>query len=177
MRGTRSAERLRDVIRRCPDERTQTQALYALNDLPAPAPLIPLSLKPRQGHAYVERVALEVPVYFSVLESYPPDEALVKLSQLLERVNQGFAVDRVTLRSAMDLSEVALPGVDLARQRGELMRQYFVAAGFDPTALVVEHSVPREGHTIYGRALNRVVDIRVEFMRERASPQRPALVR
>lgn len=143
------------------------RALYRLNTL-APESTPRLALRARMENVPVERAVLEADVFFYWLQSYPPDVALKKPSELVSRMNKGFGIEQVQVLASMDPVEAELPALLIAERRGEFLKRYLIAAGVPAPLVVTSTRAPSHSNTAEGRARDRSVALRVVLLRQRA---------
>jgi outer membrane protein OmpA-like peptidoglycan-associated protein len=161
-------EVLRALKHQCgEDDKTFAAAVATLNSLPPPAgPRIGLRQPPSQAGS-VLRVVLESEVYFDLLESYPVNLGLRRLEELVQRMGDGFRIERVEVTGVADRNEVQLPGLRLAEQRAAFVGSYFVNAGLAPGVVWTASRRAVHADTPEGRARDRAAAIRVLMLRER----------
>lgn len=140
---TNSAGALRNLVDNCKRQTdVALSALTKLNALPLPVERI-TKLQPEPSHSQkkaegassaattVAHASYEVAVYFGTGESFPPEEGLAAMAQLIERVNtSGGRVKSVAIVGMVDAAEAGTAMArPLARGRAEILHRYLVAAG------------------------------------------------
>ena len=140
--ATYGAGALRRLVDDCKDRaEVALQALAKLNALPLPVDKVN-QLEPRKSgdstqSGAVEHASFEIAVFFGTGESYPTEDGLGAMSELVKRVNatRG-AVKSVAIVGSVDATEAETSlARGLARGRAEILHRYLVAAGVDKTRI------------------------------------------
>lgn len=113
-------------------------ALVKLNMSPLPQPPRLTTVAKADG-AGSEVVGIESVVYFGTGETYPSDDGLQQLAELIARINEsGSTVQSIVVVGGVDATEAASPiARDIARGRAETIRRYFLTAGVEAAAVRV----------------------------------------
>lgn len=115
-----------------------------------------------------EQVVFEMDVYFNQLEAYPPDTGVEKIDLFIARLNTAYSIRSVRLIGSGDRLESALESFQLARNRADFVKRYFLAAGMQSDVPVeILESYSKQTDTAEGRAAVRSVSIKVVAYRRR----------
>ena len=135
---TYGAGALRRLVDDCKDRAdVALKALAKLNALPLPVDKV-IQLEPGKSgtgaqSGLVEHASFEISVFFGTGESYPTEDGLGAMSELVTRVNATHgAVKSVAIVGSVDAAEAETSlARSLARGRAEILHRYLVAAGVD----------------------------------------------
>lgn len=163
--STSAAWELRDIKSSCGSETAaHAAAEQRLNNLEIPLQDIPQVIQRHQiAGAPASRVVYEADVFFYFFEAYPPDIGLQKLADLVDRINTGFATERIEVIGFTDPVENS---ESLANQRADFLRRYFIAAGLEPNLITIRVGKPRHENTLEGRARDRSASLRVVMLQQ-----------
>jgi TonB family protein len=161
---------LRDVLDRCEfNTDAYALALFKLNHLPPPQGIPKLSLQQRSTVAPVSRARYEAEIFFNLFETYPPVPAFARLDKLIDKVSEGFDIERIEIDGSCDRHECELVEMKLATRRADFVKTYLIAAGVDPARIHNEPRDPSHANTPEGRALDRVASVKVLVLRNASS--------